>query len=97
MFNSLANELFLKEKIKTTQTKAKELRPYAEKLLTLAKKGDLAARRRLLRFLHERTTKKLIDEIAPKYKTRHGGYTRIIKLKPRLGDGAPMVQLELVG
>lgn len=96
MLNNLAAELFLKKRIKTTEAKAKELRPYAEKFLTKAKKGDLAARRRLLKFLREKAVKKLVDEIAPQYKARQGGCIRIIKLNPRKSDGAEMAIIELV-
>jgi len=92
----LARELFLKQRIQTTEAKAKELRPFAEKCLTKAKKGDLAARRHLVRFLAKNVVKKLVDEIAPKYKSRKGGYTRIIKLGPRKSDGAKMAIIELV-
>lgn len=93
---SLVRELFLREKIKTTEAKAKETRMLAEKFITRAKKGDLPARRYLLRFVSEKIAKKLIDEIAPRYKTRPGGYTRIVKLGPRKSDGAKMAIIELV-
>ena len=96
LIKSLVSELFLRKRIKTTQEKAKELRRFAEKFLTKAKKGDLATRRYLLKFLSEKVTKKLVDEIAPKMKSRKGGYTRIIKLLPRSSDGAKMVIIELI-
>jgi len=96
LIKGLVSELFLRKRIKTTQEKAKELRRFAEKFLTKAKKGDLAARRHLLKFLSEKVTKELIDEIAPKMKSRKGGYTRIIKLPQRLSDGAKMAIIELV-
>ena len=96
LINNLANEFFLRGRIKTTQEKAKELRRFAEKFLTKAKKGNLAARRYLLRFLSEKVTRKLIDEIAPKMKLRKGGYTRIIKLPQRKSDGAKIAIIELV-
>ncbi len=96
LMNGLANNFLLKGKIKTTEAKAKELRPFVEKVITKARKGDLAARRSLLRFLPETTVKKLIEEIAPIYKTRPGGYTRIIKLAPRQSDGAKIAIIELV-
>jgi len=96
MLNSLAGSVFLKGRIKTTQAKAKELRRFAEKLITEAKKGDLSARRRLLRFLPEKIVKKIFDEIAPKYAERPGGYFRIINLNPRPSDGSKISIIELV-
>ena len=84
------------EKIKTTEAKAKELRVIAEKMITRAKNIDLANRRLLARELTPKMTKKIIDEIAPRYKERQGGYTRIIKLGPRSSDGAHMAIIELV-
>ena len=93
---SLAVGFFLLEKIKTTEAKAKELKRTAEKFLTKAKKGDLAARRYLLRFFPKKVVKKLVEEIAPKYKDRRGGYTRIIKLPRRKSDGAKMAIIELI-
>ena len=92
----LVNNFFLHEKIKTTEAKAKELRSVAEKMITRAKNIDLANRRLLARELTPFTVKKVIDEIAPKYKERTGGYTRIIKLGPRNSDGAHMAIIELV-
>jgi len=96
LLRSLARALFLKEKIKTTEAKAKEVRPFAEKLITKAKKGDLSSRRILLRYFSKDLVKKLVDEIGPRYKERKGGYTRIIKLGPRQSDGARMAIIELV-
>jgi len=96
LMNGLANSFLLKGKIKTTEAKAKELRPFVEKVISKARKGDLSARRGLLRFLPETTVKKLIEEIAPIYKTRPGGYTRIIKLVPRQSDGARIAIIELI-
>jgi len=96
LLKQLAHALFLNEKIKTTEAKAKELSPWAEKLITKAKKGTLASRRNLLKFFSNKIVKKLVDEIAPRYKGRKGGYTRIIKLEPRKSDGAKMAQIELV-
>jgi len=96
LVKTLAGSLFLHEKIKTTEAKAKELRPLAEKMITRAKDGNLANRRLLVSALNDKTAKKLVDEIAPKYKERNGGYTRIIKLGPRSSDGARMVIIELV-
>ena len=83
--------------LETTEAKAKELRKVADKMLTLAKRGDLHARRQVLAYMmDEDVVKKLFDEIAPKYKDRQGGYTRIIKTGVRQGDAAPMVIIELV-
>lgn len=96
LLRTLATSLFLHEKIKTTEAKAKELRSVAEKFITKAKKNDVFSRRILTRDLSPATVKKLVDEIAPKYLERHGGYTRIIKLGPRHSDGAKMVIIELV-
>jgi len=96
LFNTMANSFFLKEKIKTTQSKAKELSIKAEKMITKAKKGDLANQRALLCNLSPKVTSKLIKEIAPRYKDRQGGYTRVIKLNPRLSDAAAMAIIELV-
>lgn len=96
LLNGLARELFLKEKIKTTEPKAKELKRIAEKFITRAKKGDLLARRLLSKRFSKIVVKKLVDEIAPRYKSRPGGYTRIIKLGTRKSDGAEMVIIELV-
>ncbi|PIZ00898.1 50S ribosomal protein L17 [bacterium (Candidatus Gribaldobacteria) CG_4_10_14_0_8_um_filter_33_9] len=96
LIKSLSVAFFLKEKIKTTEAKAKELRGFVEKYITRAKKGDLASRRYLLRFLPENIVKKLMDKIALDYKERQGGYTRISKLGPRRTDGAKMAIIELV-
>jgi large subunit ribosomal protein L17 len=92
----LVNNFLLHGKIKTTEAKAKELRIVAEKMITKAKKGDLANRRMLAQDLTPKMTKKIIEEIAPTYKERQGGYTRIIKLGPRNSDGAKMAIIELV-
>ena len=95
---NLAQELFLHKRIQTTLAKAKELRPYAEKLVTTAKKGHLAARRQVREDLSRAAiVKTLFDEIAPIYADRPGGYTRIIKLGQRIGDNAPLAIIELVG
>jgi large subunit ribosomal protein L17 len=96
LLRSLTNNFFIYEKIKTTEAKAKELRPIAEKDITRAKKNDIASRRILLKTLNPKTVKKIIEEIAPKYKDRNGGYTRILKLGPRDSDGAKMVIIELI-
>lgn len=96
LLKALASALFLHEKIKTTQAKAKEAASFAEKLITRAKSGDLSSRRELSRFFAPELVKKLINELGPKYKDRHGGYTRIIKLGLRKSDGAKVAILELV-
>lgn len=97
MLRSLVTELFKHGKIKTTVTRAKEAQSVAEKLLTQAKAGTLSARRTALGYIYDKNTAhKLVDEIAPFYKTRQGGYTRIYKLAERVGDNAPMAVLELV-
>ncbi|MDD5144933.1 MAG: 50S ribosomal protein L17 [Candidatus Pacebacteria bacterium] len=92
----LASALILKEKIKTTEAKAKELATYVEKKISRAKKGDIPARRILAKFFTPSISKRLIEEIAPRYKDRKGGYTRIFKLGPRKSDGARMAIIELV-
>lgn len=97
LLRNLATSLILYEKIKTTETKAKVLRPYTEKIITKGKKGTLAARRELLKDLFlESAVKKVMEDLAPKYKDRKGGYLRITKLVPRQGDGAKMAQIEFV-
>jgi large subunit ribosomal protein L17 len=97
LLKSLAVNFLLKEKIKTTEAKAKAIKPIVEKLITRAKKNNLANYREINSFLQNRTaTKKLLEEIAPRYKERSGGYCRLIKLGPRKGDAAEMVILELV-
>lgn len=97
LFRSIVTSFFEHGRIETTETKAKEISGIAERLITLAKRGDLNARRQVLSFLmSEEVTKKLFDTIAPKYADRQGGYTRILKLGPRRGDAAPMSILELV-
>lgn len=94
---NLAAALFTHKSIKTTETKAKRLRPVAERLITFAKRGDLHARRRVLAIIGDKTVvHELFTEIAPLVELREGGYTRITKLGPRKGDNAPMVQIELV-
>ena len=93
---SIARSLVKNEKIRTTEAKAKEVSPFVEKLITKAKKGDLAARRELLTYFEPQIAKKMIEDIAPRYKTRKGGYTRVIKLGPRKGDGARMAIIEFI-
>lgn len=97
MLNNMVASLFLHKKIKTTHPKAKEARRLAERLITFGKKGTLAARRHVLSFIPNKDiVKMLFDEIAPHFAERQGGYTRVIKLGFRQGDGAPMSILELV-
>ncbi|MDF7668965.1 50S ribosomal protein L17 [Lactobacillus sp. ESL0701] len=112
MLREMTTQLFMKERIVTTETRAKEIRKTAEKMITLGKRGDLAARRKAAAFVRDEVAdiheekdavvvksalQKLFSDIAPRYKDRNGGYTRIMKLaKARKGDGAPMVILELV-
>ena len=97
MLANLAASLFTHKSIKTTETRAKRLRPVAERLITFAKKGDLHARRRVLATIGDKTVvHELFTEIAPQVALREGGYTRITKLGFRKGDNASMVQMELV-
>ncbi len=96
LLKSLAANLILKEKIRTSQAKAKELASFVEKKITIAKKNTLHSRRRLAEIFPEKTVKKIVDEIAPRYKGRRGGYTRIIKLGRRQPDGAKMSIIELI-
>lgn len=97
MLRNLVTSLFRDERIKTTETRAKEVKSIAEKLVTDAKQGDLAARRRALAYIYEEeVVRKLFDKIAPKYAERPGGYTRIVKVGYRRGDAAEMVLLEFV-
>ncbi len=97
MLANMAASLFMYQMIKTTDTKAKEVRKLAEKLITLAKRGDLHAHRQVYDVIKDRKlVKKLFDEIAPKFKNREGGYTRVSKLGVRKGDGAPLSVVELL-
>lgn len=94
---NLAASLIEAEQITTTEAKAKALRPYVEKIITKARRGDLHARRLVLRKIHDNeVVTKLFDEVGPRYSDRPGGYTRIVKLGPRRGDGADMAIIELV-
>ncbi len=95
---NLATSLFMHERIETTTAKAKELRPYAERLITLARRGDVHARRLAAMKIQDRAVLgKLFDDIAPRYSERPGGYTRVLKLGNRKGDAAEMSLIELVG
>ena len=97
MMANLATALFEHGRITTTEAKAKRLRPLAERLITFAKRGDLAARRRVLTVVRDKdVVHVLFTEIGPRYQTRQGGYTRIVKVGPRKGDNAPMAIIELV-
>lgn len=108
LFRDLVTDLIINERIETTEPKAKEVRRLAEKMITLAKRGDLHARRQVAAFVRKEkidsqdddnkqdAIQKLFDDIAPRYSERQGGYTRILKLGPRQGDAAPMVYLEFV-
>ncbi len=97
MFANMMAALIKHEQIKTTLPKAKDLRPIAEKLITLGKRGDLHARRQAIAFLRdEKVVGKLFSTIAERYKTRSGGYTRVLKAGFRYGDAAPMAIIELV-
>ncbi len=111
MLRDLATDLIVHERIQTTEARAKELRSVVEKMITLGKRGDLHARRQVAQFIRRElvtTTdeegketeicaiQKLFDNVAPRYAERQGGYTRIMKMGPRRGDGAPVVVIELV-
>lgn len=97
LLSNLAASLFWEGRIETTLAKAKTLRPYAEKLITKARTGELHDRRRILREIEDtEVVTKLFDEVAPQFKDRPGGYTRILKLGPRRGDGTEMAIIELV-
>ena len=111
MLRDLTTDLIINERITTTETRAKEIRRTAEKMITLGKRGDLAARRQANQFVRneiadvraegediviESALQKLFNDLGPRYAERQGGYTRILKTEPRRGDAAPMVILELV-
>ena len=97
MLRAMTTYLLENGQIKTTVTRAKEVAPLAEKMITLAKKNDLAAYRQALSFItKEDVAKKLFDQIGPKYATRNGGYTRVVRIGPRRGDAAEMAIIQLV-
>ncbi|WML42606.1 50S ribosomal protein L17 [Neobacillus sp. PS3-40] len=105
MLRDLTTDLIINERIQTTETRAKEIRGTVEKMITLGKQGDLHARRQAASYVRNEVAdaengqsalQKLFADIAPRYTERQGGYTRIMKLGPRRGDGAPMVIIELV-
>jgi len=98
LLRNLSTELFRHERIRTTLMKAKELRPFAEKLITLSKRETLHARRLVLRDIHDKdVVSKMFDTISSRFAQRPGGYTRIVKLGPRRGDNAEMALIELIG
>jgi large subunit ribosomal protein L17 len=97
MLRSLVQGLLEHERIQTTEARAKEVRSVSERLISLAKRGDLHSKRQAASYLQdEKSVRKLFDTIGPRYSERTGGYTRILKLGPRRGDGAPVVLMELV-
>ena len=98
MLRNMVASLFRHDRVETTSAKAKELRPYAERLITLARRGDLHARRQVERQIKDRdVTGRLFKEIGPRFAARPGGYTRILKLGHRQGGGAEMARIELLG
>jgi large subunit ribosomal protein L17 len=97
MLRNMASSVLLYEKITTTEAKAKVVKPLVERLITIAKTGNLNSRRKLIQILLQKNAiKKAMEVLGERYKTRNGGYTRIVRLGNRQGDGAKMVQLELV-
>lgn len=97
MLKNLATALLTNERIKTTEARAKEVRPLVEKIITWGKKGDIHSRRLAMAQLGDKElVHKLFADVAPRFESREGGYTRILKLGPRKGDAAPMVMMELV-
>ena len=98
MLANLTKDVIINERIQTTETRAKEVRKFVDKMITYGKKGDLVSRRLALAFLHNDTecVNKVFNDLAKRYETRNGGYTRILKLDERRGDGALMVIIELV-
>jgi large subunit ribosomal protein L17 len=97
LYSNLAGALIEHGRIKTTEAKAKEVRPIVEQMITLGKRGDVAAHRQAVAFLRSKSVAHLLfSEVAPRFADRTGGYTRVVKLGPRQGDSAPMAYLELV-
>lgn len=98
MLANLVKDVIMNERIQTTETRAKEVRKFVDKMITLGKRGDLVSRRSVLAFLHNDNvaTKKVFEDLAVRYISRNGGYTKILKLDERRGDGALVVALELV-
>jgi large subunit ribosomal protein L17 len=98
MFRNLVTDLLRYEKVITTEAKAREVRGLAERVITLGKRGDLYSRRRAMGYVYDKkVVEKLFDQLGPRYSRRPGGYSRMVKLGPRQGDGARMAQLELLG
>ena len=98
LLRNLVTSFLEKERIRTTLAKAKAARPLAEKMITLARKDTLHAKRQALTFIYKKpVVKKLFEELGPRFSERPGGYTRIVKIGPRAGDGAEMAILELIG
>jgi large subunit ribosomal protein L17 len=98
LFRNLVTDLLRYEKIITTEAKAREVRGLAERVITLGKRGDLYSRRRAMGYVYDKkVVEKLFEQLGPRYAQRPGGYSRMVKLGPRLGDGARMAQLELIG
>jgi large subunit ribosomal protein L17 len=98
LFRNLVSDLLKYERIITTEAKAREVKGLAEKMITLGKRGDLHSRRQALRFVYDRKiVDKLFDDLGPRYSDRPGGYSRMVKIGQRQGDGARMAQLELIG
>lgn len=97
LLRNLAGSVIFYEKVKTTEAKAKAVRPLVERAITKGKDSSLATRRHLMKFFYtEGAVKKILEVLGPRYEKRLGGYTRLVKLGPRKGDGAQMVQIELV-
>ncbi len=98
LYRNLVRELLARDRIETTDEKAKEIRRYADRMVTLGKQGTLAARRRAIAFLRDpKVVRRLFDDVAPRFAERPGGYTRIVKLGTRVGDAAKMSMIELTG
>jgi len=95
---SLTKDVIINEHVVTTEARAKEIRKFVDKMITYGKRGTLVSRRKALAFLHndKDLVKKIFDDLAPRYKERNGGYTKILKMKERVGDDALLVRLELV-
>lgn len=97
LFRNLVTDLLRYEKVITTEAKAREVRGLAERVITLGKRGDLYSRRRAMGYVYDRkVVEKIFDQLGPRYARRPGGYSRMVKLGPRQGDGARMAQLELI-
>ena len=98
LYRNLVRELLARDRIETTDEKAKEIRRYADRMVTLGKSGTLAARRRAIAFLRDpKVVHRLFDDIAPRFAERPGGYTRVVKLGTRVGDAAKLSMIELTG